>query len=242
MIALRSFAFAIAFYGWSAIMGLAMTPLLLAPRRFMSGAMVYWARGAIVLLRIVCDIRVEFRGVSNLPAGPVLIAAKHQCMFDTMGPLVVLNEACYVMKRELSWIPFYSWFSAKTGMIVIDRAGQAAALRGLLSKAKERIREGRQGRDLPRGVPHRARRDRRIPVGRGGALPPARPLVRAARHELGQALAGARISPTARNHRLRVPPPDHAGAIASLLHGRAGNACGVGFKSSPLGVGPFRPG
>ena len=151
MIALRSIGFAIAFYGWSALMGLAMMPLLLAPRREMSRAIVVWARGVTALLKALCAIRVEFRGVENLPPGPLLIAAKHQCMFDTMGPLAVLQDACYVMKRELAWIPFYSWISAKTKMIVIDRSGQAAALRGLLSKGKDRIAEGRQIVIFPEG-------------------------------------------------------------------------------------------
>lgn len=151
MIVFRSVVFAGVFYGWSAIMALAMVPLLLAPGRWMSGAMKIWAQGVIVLLRSTCDIRVEFRGLNNIPSGPLLIASKHQCMFDTMGPLVVIDEACYVMKRELTWIPFYSWFSAKTKMIVVDRDGQAAALRGLLSKAKERVAEGRQILIFPEG-------------------------------------------------------------------------------------------
>jgi 1-acyl-sn-glycerol-3-phosphate acyltransferase len=128
-----------------------MLPLLLAPWRWMSSGMALWARGVIVLLRTICGIRVEFRGLEHLPKGPVLIAAKHQCMFDTMGPLLVIKDACYVMKRELTRIPFYGWFSAKTEMIVVDREGQARALRGLLTDAKARVADGRQVVIFPEG-------------------------------------------------------------------------------------------
>jgi 1-acyl-sn-glycerol-3-phosphate acyltransferase len=113
--------------------------------------MVIWTKGVIVLLRAICRIRVDFRGLEYLPATPALVAAKHQCMFDTMGPLVVIKDACYVMKIELTRIPFYGWFSAKTKMIVVDRSAQARALRGLLTDAKARVAEGRQVVIFPEG-------------------------------------------------------------------------------------------
>jgi 1-acyl-sn-glycerol-3-phosphate acyltransferase len=149
MVMFRSLIFAAAFYAWSTVLSLVMLPLLLAP--WVSAGMKIWTRGVIWLLRTICDIRVEFRGLEHLPIGAALIAAKHQCMFDTMGPLVVTRNACYVMKRELTRIPFYGWFSAKTKMIVVDREGQAKALRGLLREAKARVAEGRQVVIFPEG-------------------------------------------------------------------------------------------
>lgn len=161
MILLRSLIFAAAFYLWSTLLSLLMLPLLLGPWRWVSAGMRIWTRGVIFLLRWISDIRVEFRGLEHLPTGPALIAAKHNCMFDTMGPLVVVLDACYVMKVELTRIPFYGWFSAKTKMIVVDRDGQANALRGLLTDAKARVAEGRQVVIFPEGsrTAPRERRD-----------------------------------------------------------------------------------
>ena len=151
MVLFRSMIFALAFYAWSVLLSLLMLPLLLAPWRWISAGMRIWTRGVIWLLRAICGIRVDFRGLEHLPLGPALIAAKHQCMFDTMGPLVVVEDACYVMKSELTRIPFYGWFSEKTKMIVVDRKGQANALRGLLTDAKARIAEGRRIVIFPEG-------------------------------------------------------------------------------------------
>jgi 1-acyl-sn-glycerol-3-phosphate acyltransferase len=152
MILVRSLAFAALFYLWSIVYGLAvMTPLLLAPRRWTLKAMALWGVVVIAMLRLICGVRVEFRGLQHLPAGRALIAAKHQCMFDTMGPLTVFPDACYVMKRELLKIPFYGWFSMKAGMLPLDRQGGAGALRKLLAEAKARLAQPRQLVIFPEG-------------------------------------------------------------------------------------------
>ncbi len=151
MILVRSLIFVLAFYLWSALFAIGMLPLLVCPRSWTVAAMRLWGAGVTALLPPLCDIRVEFRGLEHMPCGPALIAAKHQCMFDTMAPFAVLSNACYVMKKELMIIPFYGWYSAKGGMIVIDREGHSKALRQLVSDARERMKQGRQVVIFPEG-------------------------------------------------------------------------------------------
>ena len=62
MIWVRSLIFAALFYLWSAILAIIGTPLLLGPRAWTLGIMHVWARSTVLLLRIVCGIRLEFRG------------------------------------------------------------------------------------------------------------------------------------------------------------------------------------
>jgi 1-acyl-sn-glycerol-3-phosphate acyltransferase len=147
----RSLIFVLLFYLWSTALALLMLPLLLAPRSWMSRWMAAWGAGVIFLLRPVCGIRVVFRGLEHLPQGAGLIAAKHQCMFDTMGPLTVMADPCYVMRDNLLRIPFYGWYCAKAGMIGIDREAHAKALRGMLADAKNRLKDGRQLVIFPEG-------------------------------------------------------------------------------------------
>jgi 1-acyl-sn-glycerol-3-phosphate acyltransferase len=152
MLFIRSLIFVALFYLWSAIVCIAILPLLLAPRQWMTGPVRVWAGATIVLLRIICGVRVEFRGRDRLAPGAALIAAKHQCMFDTIAPLMVLGGACYVMRDSLLKIPFYGWYSVKQGMIAIDREGHAGALRRMLATARARIAEGRQVVIFPEGT------------------------------------------------------------------------------------------
>ena len=75
MIALRSLMFVATFYLWSAMAALAMLPLLVAPRRWMVKAMVFWALVVIALVRAICGVRLEFRGREHLPSGSNSIVA-----------------------------------------------------------------------------------------------------------------------------------------------------------------------
>jgi len=151
MIVVRSLLFVAVFYLLSTLTAIAMLPLLLCPRRWMILAMGFWSATTTLLLRLICQVRVDIRGREYLPAGAGLVAAKHQCMFDTMGPLGVFHDCAYVMKRELLIIPFYGWYSRKAGMIAIDRGAHAKALRALIADATQCARDDRQVVIFPEG-------------------------------------------------------------------------------------------
>jgi 1-acyl-sn-glycerol-3-phosphate acyltransferase len=148
----RSLIFAALFYLWSVLTVLAMAPLLLAPGRWMLPVVRIWAGVTMTLVRVVCGVRVEFRGLEHLPTGAALVAAKHQCMFDTIAPVTLFADPAYVMRDSLLKVPFYGWYAVKTGMIPVDRDGRANALRAMLSMAKTRARENRQIVIFPEGT------------------------------------------------------------------------------------------
>ncbi|MDP1963901.1 MAG: lysophospholipid acyltransferase family protein, partial [Reyranella sp.] len=132
MILVRSLIFSLAFYLFSTLVALLMIPLFLAPRRWVTWALTWYGRGNTLLLRLICNIRVEVRGREHLPKGAALIAAKHQCMFAIFGSFAFLPDACFVAKKELMVIPFLGWYATKGGMVVVDRSGHATALRKLV--------------------------------------------------------------------------------------------------------------
>lgn len=151
MTALRSLLFVALFYLWSASVAILITPLLLAPRTWVLRALDLWSRGVIALLRI-CDIRVEVRGLEHMPRGKALVAPKHQCMFDVFAQFAWLPDSCFVLKKELMWIPFFGWYAQKARMIVVDREAQAAALKKLVRDTEDRLREDRQLVIFPEGT------------------------------------------------------------------------------------------
>jgi 1-acyl-sn-glycerol-3-phosphate acyltransferase len=103
------------------------------------------------LLRVICDIKVEVRGLEHLPAGAALIAPKHQCMFDIFGAFAFLPDSCFVSRKEFMKIPFFGWYIWKSQMIVVDREGQAAALRKLVVDSRDRLAHDRQIVIFPEG-------------------------------------------------------------------------------------------
>lgn len=175
MIHLRSLVFTALFYPWSALYAVAMVPLLAAPRSWMLVGMRVWSLSVIFLLRAICGIRVEIRGRGNIPEGDALIAAKHQTMFDVFVQFSALRGSLFVFKKELLVIPIFGWIALKIGSIVVDREGQAAALRDMVRRAQEQFRLGdRQLVIFPEGT-------RKAP----GAEPDYKPGVAALYRELG---------------------------------------------------------
>lgn len=152
MIWVRSLLFTLAFYLWSGGLAILMTWLLLCPRRWTTRLFKLWSKGVRGMLAVICGVRTEIRGAENIPQGAGLIAAKHQCMYDTMALYDFIPDACYVAKKELLIIPWYGWYLRKTKMLVVDREGAAAALKKLVRDAQDRLQEIRQIIIFPEGT------------------------------------------------------------------------------------------
>lgn len=153
MVLVRSLLFNLAFFSFTAIGGVLLSPAL-GLRPAVSLALVrWWARQVLWLLRVLAGVEVRVTGREHLPAeGPALIAAKHQSAFDTIVWLALLPRPAYVLKKELLAIPFYGWFTARSGQIGIDRGAGAAALRSLLRGAEAAWADRRQVVIFPQGT------------------------------------------------------------------------------------------
>jgi 1-acyl-sn-glycerol-3-phosphate acyltransferase len=149
---LRALLFFIWFWGVSIPLAISYTVLLLAPRQAMMEAVRMWARLIVFGLRWLGGVKTEVRGLENLPRTQALIAAKHQSLFDFIGPFAFLPDASFVLKRELLSVPFFGWHAAKGGMIAIDRGGHAKALKDMLRAARVKLNEGRQIIIFPEGT------------------------------------------------------------------------------------------
>ena len=149
---LRSILYGLWYYGVTAGLAITYVPLLALPRGAIREGIRLWARLLIWGMRVIGGVRLEVRGLERLPKGAVLIAAKHQSMFDVVPAFAVMPDALFVMKRELLRIPLFGWHNLKHGTIVVDRAGQANAMRKLISDARDRFKEPRQLLIFPEGT------------------------------------------------------------------------------------------
>jgi 1-acyl-sn-glycerol-3-phosphate acyltransferase len=150
MRAVRSLLFALAFYGGTVIfvlLGVAAMPF--GPRGVRAVANS-WARFHGACARILLGISTRVEG--KLPEGGVLIAAKHEAMFETIELPVLLVNPAVVMKQELARIPLWGAIAKSYGMIPVDRDGGAAALRPMLRAAAAAAAEGRAIVIFPEGT------------------------------------------------------------------------------------------
>ena len=152
MTTLRSLLFTVWLYLSMAIFAIGLSPALLMPHGAAMGVVKLWARFVLFGLRWIAGVKVEFRGLEHRPTGPALIAPKHQGMLDVVAPFAVLDDACFVLKKELMILPFFGWFAWKTGMIPIDRSAGATALKTMVKQARARLAENRQIVIFPEGT------------------------------------------------------------------------------------------
>lgn len=150
--ALRSVLFNVVFYLNLVVFMIAGLPAFALPRRAAMPLLKAWARVSGWWLKLLAGTAVEVRGRGRLPGGPILVAAKHQSLWETFALLTVFDDPAVVLKRELTWIPVFGWYARKFGMIPVDRDAGPRALKRMMAAAQEALDDGRQVVIFPEGT------------------------------------------------------------------------------------------
>ena len=150
MRAVRSLLFALVFYPTTAIAALIAVLLSLSGKRAIRWWVNGWARFHRLCARAILGVRSHVEGPR--PQGAVIVAAKHQSMFETLEVVVELKDPVIVLKRQLAQIPLFGWAARRYGVIPVDREGGAAALRSMMRAAEQAIAEGRPIVIFPEGT------------------------------------------------------------------------------------------
>lgn len=148
----RSLIYNVLFYLNLAFWVLLGLPTYAMPRWGIIWIAKNWGKTSIWLMRIVCNTRVEYRGLEKIPQGPLLAAAKHQSAWETFAMLQFFDQPLYILKRELLWLPLFGWYLSKADMIGVDRNAGGRSLLRMAKRAAEEVRRGRQLIIFPEGT------------------------------------------------------------------------------------------
>ncbi|MDO6680852.1 MULTISPECIES: 1-acyl-sn-glycerol-3-phosphate acyltransferase [unclassified Oceanobacter] len=135
----------------------------------------YWVMGihcrlVIFGLRWIAGIRCEVEGRENIPSdgrGYVLIS-KHQSTWETFMLPTLIYPHVQVVKKELSYLPFFGWGLQLIQPIFINRNKKTNALKQVIQQGEVRLKAGIHVLVFPEGS--------RIPSGKrklfskGGAM------------------------------------------------------------------------
>jgi 1-acyl-sn-glycerol-3-phosphate acyltransferase len=152
MIYLRSLVFQIIFFAAMVALMLIWLPGLFMGRLVSQELGRTWGRVSLWLLARICGTKVEFRGLENIPQGALIVAAKHQSIWDTFVLPTRFRDFSYILKHELVWLPIFGWYLLAAEQIAIDRAKGGKLLPQLIEKSQKLFAEGRQLFIFPEGT------------------------------------------------------------------------------------------
>ncbi len=101
-----------------------------------------WAMANLCLLRVICGVDWEVRGIRNLPAEPSVVLMKHSSTFETIAQALLFPRQTWILKRELMFLPIFGWGLAAMRAIGVDRARGGRAIRSVMRRARQRLADG----------------------------------------------------------------------------------------------------
>jgi 1-acyl-sn-glycerol-3-phosphate acyltransferase len=147
---LRSLLYALLFYPATALFVLAGIVVTVFGRGPTRALVRSWCSFSAVLADVLLGIRSRVEG--RIPDGAVLIAVKHESMFETLEMVRIADTPVIVLKRELSRIPFFGWLTRRYGVIPVDRSAGSKALREMVAAGRSASETGRSVLIYPEGT------------------------------------------------------------------------------------------
>ncbi len=131
MLRLRSLVFDALMYSTLLVQGVLFAPLAIWSVDGTYWAMKTYCRTVFWYLKVVCNMRVEFRG--PVPSGEVVVCAKHMSFLDVMMLMERLPRAKFIMKRELVFAPVIGLYALRIGSAAVARGKKGGAVTKMVS-------------------------------------------------------------------------------------------------------------
>src|SRR6185437_13518783 len=100
--------------------------------------------GVVLLwgLKWCCRLDYRIEGAENIPPDNHIALWKHSSSWETVAMAVVFPRQVWVLKRELTWIPFVGWGIRQLHAIAVNLGGGPAAVRDVIAQGRLRLAEG----------------------------------------------------------------------------------------------------
>jgi len=146
----RSLAFYIVFYVFSAGLVIWTALLLMLGGRGFVPSVVGWSRFHRWCVRHILGIKVVIEGA--LPQGRMFVASKHESFFEAIDMPTLLPHPVVFAKAELFKVPLWGLAAREWGNIAVEREAGAKALRNMISEARRLTADGRPLAIFPEGT------------------------------------------------------------------------------------------
>ena len=129
-----------------------------------------WGNVLLAALRGICGLGYAVEGREHLDNPQACIAlVKHSSSWETVAQAVLLPPQVWVLKRELTWIPFVGWGIRQLRAIAIDRGSGGSAVKQMIEQGRRHLANGEWIVVFPEGTRMPPGQTRRYGVG-GAAI------------------------------------------------------------------------
>jgi 1-acyl-sn-glycerol-3-phosphate acyltransferase len=143
LLTLRSLLFTTWFFATAVIGGTLEILIFWAPHRWQWAVAKAWADGNLWAGKFFCGLDVTTEGSENIPDEASVALIKHSTAMETYWQIAALPPQCWVLKKELTLLPFFGWgVGLVMQPITIDRKAGASVVKQVISQGKNRIERG----------------------------------------------------------------------------------------------------
>ena len=164
----RSTLWWISFLPGTLVLAAFLSLMFFMPLGFRVGIVHVWIAYSLFCLRLFCGLGYEISGMENIPDKGFIVMSKHSSTWETIAIQRFFRPMVWVVKRELTWIPFFGWALWAMDAIALNRGTGRKAINQLIEESRVHMDRGRILMMFPEGT--------RVPPGQskpfklGGAI------------------------------------------------------------------------
>ena len=148
----RSTLFWISFLPGVLLCAALLSLMFLLPLKFRIGVIRIWMSYTLVCLRILCGLKYTVEGLENIPDHGFIVMSKHSSTWETIVIQRFFRPLVWVVKRELTWIPFFGWGLKAMDAIALNRGTGRKAINQLIQESQFHMDNGRILMLFPEGT------------------------------------------------------------------------------------------
>ena len=149
---LRSTLFWILFLPFVLVCATVVSLLFFMPLGFRMGIVKIWIAYSLACLRLTCGLGYTVEGQENIPENGFIVMSKHSSTWETLAIQKFFRPLIWVVKRELTWIPFFGWALKAMDAIALNRGTGRKAINQLITESQRQMDQGRILMLFPEGT------------------------------------------------------------------------------------------
>lgn len=150
------------------VTALLLTLLMSAPLRLRIALIKNWINSSLAILKYICGLDYQIEGRENIPEHGFIVMSKHSSTWETIALQKFFDPMVWVVKKELTRIPFFGWGLIAMNAIALNRGTGRQAIKQLINESRQRMDEGRILMLFPEGT--RVPPGEKKPFKMGGAI------------------------------------------------------------------------